>query len=133
MVKTESTHITELIATNGQPLPGGGLLAKFQLLGEKEHTHIFANRVRYHCDCTVSESCSEDRINKLHDELKRRCDVNCRLINFPQLSTDNGPLFAFIESASSDDLLTMRTHHRRYGRGELVTTKTTIDLSEIAN
>lgn len=127
-ISVESIHITELIARPGQPLPAGALLAKFQLPCEKRHTHIFGNNLKYHCQFDINRSAC---LKKQHEELKQRCGKKSKLINFPGLSTDTGPAFTFIESYSSDDELKIQTQHSRPGLDGLITTSTTVDLSEI--
>lgn len=130
-ISTESINMTELIATPGQPLPAGALLAKFQLTGQKKHTHIFGNKLKYHCDFEVTESGSGDRILQRHCELKRRCGKDSMLINFPKLSTADEPAFTFIQTRCGGDELKIQTQHSRPGRSEMITTNTTIDLSQI--
>jgi hypothetical protein len=130
-VSAESVHITELIATPGQPLPGGGLLAKFQLRSQKKHTHVFGNGLRYHCDFSITESTSDELLKKQYCELKRCSGENSTLINFPKLSTAGETAFTFIQTRCSENELNIQTQHSRPGRSELITTETSIDVSQI--
>jgi hypothetical protein len=129
-ISAESIHMTELIAIPGQPLPVGALLAKFQLSSQKKHTHIFGNSLKYHCDFSIIKPTSA-QLKSQHEELKRSCGKNSMLINFPELSTANDPAFTFFQTCSGHDNLNIQTRHCRSGRCELISTNTTIDLSEI--
>lgn len=129
-VCAESIQITELIAMANQPLPAGALLAKFQLTSQKHHTHVFGNRLKYHCNLDLVSSTSAEH-EKQHEKLKQLTSKNSMLINFPKLSTDSHPAFTFVETRSGETELNIHTQHSRHGRPELITTNTTIDLSQI--
>lgn len=127
-VSTEAMHITELIATPFQPLPARALLAKFQVSGQKEHTHVFGNRVKYICRFDIKKTAS---LQKMVKELKVRPDKNSKLIEIPELSVCAEPAFSFIRCDSGENKLNIQARHSRSGRDELIITNTTIDLGDV--
>jgi len=127
-ISVDGVEITELIAAPGQPLPAGGLLAKFQLSGEKKHAHTFDNGIGYRCKFdTVKTS----RMKKHYRELKKDTNKNSRLISLEELSTGGESGFSFINCSCGDNVIMIRTKHSRRGNEEMTTTCTTINLSNL--
>lgn len=131
-ISAGSFHITELIATPGQPLPAGALLAKFQLPGQTKHTHVFGNSLKYHCGFSITKPAGPQHRKKMHKELKHLCGKNAKLINLPELSEGDDPAFTFIQFSSTDTQLSLQTRHSRPERNEMITTNTTMDMGKIA-
>jgi hypothetical protein len=129
-VYSESIYVTELIATGTQPLPAGALLAKFQLPSQKQHSHIFRNNLKYSCDFALTKS-SPALHKKQFAQLKRRRDNSSILIELPELSAPSQPAFTFLQTHATADQLHIHTLHSRPNRPELITTNTTIDLSQL--
>jgi hypothetical protein len=129
-VSAESTHVTELIATPNQPLPASALLAKFQLPSQKDHTHVFGNSLKYSCKFGLAKSTLAQQ-KKLHTLLKHCTGKDSMLIDLPELSTDARPAFTYIQTHCERDKLNILTRHSRPDRPDIITTNTTIDLSQI--
>ena len=102
--------IAEVIADQTDLLPKNGLVTSFRFRGERDHSHSFADEVRYILSCQV-ERMTSNLFPSSHRDLARYGQERGMFQSFDEWETDGLAPFTFVDHEAREREFHVHAYH----------------------